>query len=324
MLTKTMTFVLLLLGLSLAAGGVMAGSQQASHKALVQDQTQPLSVLIPADIVDDFQRFVAGRNILAIDYYGGRGSRREVAELVLLYQALYLGGYRGEIEYIEQETDYLRSLQMLSVGRAAIYGTSVWKSDVTRPDSPFLVSEPLVRNGEFLAGIYTAPDNQQVLNVRDLLDLQKLTAVSSQNWHTDWRSLKSVNLRGLYHNRHWPNMVKMVRAGRADFTLAPLRGDLDQTLQLDQIQLVPVSNTAFALQGSRHWIASSAHPQGAMASDILTRGLTSLRNQGSVARAYRESGFFPAVDVPINVINRPDLIGQENSLLVNRNSALNY
>lgn len=254
--------------------------------------SQVLSILVPASIIEDFTIFVDGRDILSIDDYGGDKSRREVAEMVLMHQALYLGGYRGAIKYVEQEVDYLRSLHMIADGKAAIFGATAWYENVSAENSPYWVTEPLVRNGEFVVGLYTSAKNTKAMSVNSLADLRHLRAVSNVHWGTDWRNLELLNLTHVYSVRQWSNMARMVQAQRADFTLAPFRSGTDRSLSTEDFTLTPIPNVSFALEGSRHWVTSKTHPMGKKAYQSLSRGLASLRNQGSVVRAYTESGFF--------------------------------
>lgn len=278
----------------------------SSASAEQPSNPQPLSILVPTSIVEDFTVFVDGRDILSIDNYGGDNSRREVAEMVLMHQALYLGGYSGAIEYVAQEVDYLRSLHMIADGKAAIFGATAWYENVSADNSPYWVTKPLVRNGEFVVGLYTSAANEKAMSVSSLSDLRNLRAVSNVHWGTDWRNLELLNLTHVYSVRQWSNMARMVQAQRADFTLAPFRSNSDRVLITEDFELTPIPNVSFALEGSRHWVTSKAHPMGEMAHKSLSRGLLSLRNQGSVVRAYSESGFFQPKHDHWPEINRPE------------------
>lgn len=283
----------------------VAKADTSPHTSQLPNQSpEVLSILIPTSIVKDFNEFIAGRDILSIHNYGGLHSRREVADLILLHQALYLGGYKGRLEYQTQEVDYLRSLHMLADGKAAIFGSTAWYEHIAFADTPFWVSEPLVQEGEFVVGIYTASKNEQAMSVKSLADLKKLRAVSNQHWASDWRNLKLLELPQIYSVRNWDSMARMVYAQRADFTLAPFRSTPGRELPSDGFNLTPIPNISFALEGSRHWVTSKAHPLGRQAYESIERGLKSLRNQGTVTRAYQESGFFQPQHAQWPAINR--------------------
>ena len=80
---------LIRLGLALAcptavwAGG---GPREAPKPGAAADR--PLPALIPDDVLLDYQRFLAGRDPLAIVDFGGLHARRDVIEVLLLQQAL--------------------------------------------------------------------------------------------------------------------------------------------------------------------------------------------------------------------------------------------
>jgi len=116
--------------------------------------------------------------------------------------------------------------------------------------------------------------------------------VSNRHWESDWRNLEKINLKKMYSVRKWDSMVKMVHAHRADFTLAPFRSAPHRILSDGDINLVPIPNISFVLEGSRHWVVSKKHRLGKKVYKLLSQGMINLRNQGTIARAYRESGFF--------------------------------
>jgi len=129
----------------------------------IHAEDKALTVLVPKNIREDFMAFVGERSIISIDRYQGKYARREVIELVLLYQALYLGGYQGNITHTVQATDYRRNLQLLGEGKAVIYGTPVWGESIVGKENLFWLSEALVKDGEFVVGLYTAENNLRAL-----------------------------------------------------------------------------------------------------------------------------------------------------------------
>lgn len=64
-------------------------------------QTAPIAVL--PDIHNDYQRFLADRDVKTVTYYGGAYARRDVIELVLMLQALSLGGFSHPIQFVDEE-----------------------------------------------------------------------------------------------------------------------------------------------------------------------------------------------------------------------------
>lgn len=270
-----------------------------SSSQLTPNGANVLEIVIPSDVLAQYYNYLKGRTPLSISHFGGTGSSRVVAELILLHQALALGGYKGEIE-LQPVDDYKRMLALLNQNQADMRGLSVWREDVTATDN-ILVSAPLIRDGEYVVGLYTHPDNSRVLEAKKLLELQKLSAVSNHNWTVDWRTLESMGLSNLYHNGRYPSMIKMVHSRRIDIMLAPFPAGDDLTLKYESMALKPIGGLKVALAGSRHWVASQ---RGRNAFMMLEKGLAIMREKGGVARAFDEAGVFNPAVADWEIINR--------------------
>lgn len=253
---------------------------------------QPAAViLVPPIVYQDFKLYTDGKKIEDIDFYGGPGARRDVIEVVLMYQALSLGGFDQPIE-LHPVDSYKRILHMLGDGKALMAANSVWLEDLSAKGDRYLVSDALIRNGEFEVGLYVRPDKAAAITLNSAADLSSLTAVSSRNWTTDWRTLETLPLKSLYDAPLWYSMVKMVVADRADLLLAPFQPNESMALQVKGVRLTPVLNVKIQLDGSRHWVLSRKHPQGARAWAALQSGMDQMHGKGRITRAYQESGTF--------------------------------
>jgi hypothetical protein len=251
----------------------------------------PLAISIYEDIYTDYQRFVRGRDIATIDYYGGSGARRDVIEIVLLQQALLLGGFTDLLE-LRDEQNYLRTLRQIADGELISSGALVWYSDILNSPDLFHISQPVVNDGEFIVGFYTSPTNRKALAAKSAAQLSSLRAVSSTQWHADIATLKQLEIQHIYFTADWIHMVRMVNAGRADFTLAPFQPSAGMKIVLDGMELIPIEGIKVSLKGTRHWPVSRKHPRGAEYYAALQKGIALLKQQGRIERAYRESGFF--------------------------------
>ena len=240
-----------------------------------------------------------------VKHYVGPGMFRETAELILLHQALRLGGIQAPIELVTLDfSGPQRYLQMLSEGRAAIMGESLWASDIDTAGNRVIATTAIVAEGNFLVGIYTHPDNLQALNSQTLKDLQQLTFVSNRNWNIDWSTLERIGVERIYATNLYKNMLHMVRAGRADAILSSFPPDADLERSGDGQGLVPIRNVRIALAGSRHFAVSMSYPGGEHIYSALEKGLTLLRARGKIKQAYRESGFYHPATRDWPVLNR--------------------
>lgn len=258
---------------------------------LQANNNDPVPIGLLPDIKNDYLLFLAGRNPIDINFYGGPHARRDVAELILLQQALHLGGFNQRLLFIEEE-NYFRSIRNTVEGKILTVSGTIWLQDLDPFQEKIFISQPLVREGEFIVGMYTSPKNQRALASKNLEDLTQLRIVSSRQWKPDLTALESLGFKQIMYTPNWVNMVRMLNAGRVDLTLAPFGLEKDMRITVNGIELAPIPNIKIMIPGSRHWPVSRKHPQGHAFNTALEKGLNQLRAQGTIERAYRESGFF--------------------------------
>ncbi len=269
-----------------------------------QDISAPIGVL--PDIKKDYQEFVGARRPETVDFYGGPHARRDVVELLLLQQALILGGFKHPLSFIREE-NYFRSIRNVQEGKTLTMAGTIWLADLQAVKDKVFISSPLVRNGEFIVGLYTSPNNQLALDSKTLAELNQLRAVSSRQWKPDLQALQQLGFQKIMFTPNWVNMARMINAGRVDFALAPFELSDDLHIVVDGIELAPIPKVKIAIPGSRHWPISRKHPYGNEFYQALERGLKIMRAQGTIERAYRECGFFRASVDNWTLLNPPPL-----------------
>ena len=248
-------------------------------------------IYIRDDVYIDYQNFVNKRDVLTIKNFSGETIRRDVVDMIIAQQALKLGGFTHEFSYAPGKVNF-RNTKMLQNGDLLISFDSYWKSDAQALEDKLYISEPVIRNGEYVAGIYTSPYNQKVLKVKTLEDLQQLSSISTPKWRTDWKTLQSLNLKELTKENSWLSMTRMVNLQWVDFMLMPFNSTPDQSFTMEKIHLIPVQNVAIVLKDSRHFVISKIHPQGEAAFIAINKGIKILRERGAISKAYTEAGFF--------------------------------
>ncbi|WNO11590.1 hypothetical protein [Teredinibacter sp. KSP-S5-2] len=248
----------------------------------------PTLIVTYPDIYNDYLEFLDGRSPISITEYSGEKSRRDVVELILIQQALHLGGYQHPIAF-KLEAFYNRVMHLLDKGGVAAGASTTWDKDANK--HRYYVSEPIIRRGEFVAGLYTKTEKANDFEPTQK-NIKALTAVSNELWQVDWSALETLGMNKLYTTSEWPSMVRMVWYGRVDVTLAPFQPNDDMSVTFENMRLVPIQGVKVVLPGTRHWLVSKAHPQGKKVFSALEEGIAKLREQGTIARAYRESGFF--------------------------------
>ncbi|WNO07651.1 hypothetical protein [Teredinibacter sp. KSP-S5-2] len=265
-----------------------------------------LTVIIAEDVASDVQRFLAEKKLPAtgITDFGGKYSRRDVVEVILFHQALRLGGFEGTIQFSTQ-ADIRRALRKLSQGKYAAWATTLPDS-LIEEEQNLLKSEPLVYDSNYYVGLYTTRENLQLLSPRTLSKLREYCVVSSNLWVADWKTLQAMELPCLHSADRWELILRMLKKGRSQFTMAPFQNTPDMRFVTDEVTLFPVPGIKIALLGKRHWVTSGKHPYGSMTLSYLNKGLDILHSQGTVIKAYRESGTIQSTTDRWIVINKPN------------------
>lgn len=252
---------------------------------------KPLTIYIRDDVYQDYLAFLNGRDVLELTDFSGSFMRRDVADMVLLQQALKLGGFHNSFQYLPGKVNF-RNTKMLESGELLLSFDTYWLSDAGKLGDKVYISSPIVKRGQYMAGIYASPKNTKVFAIKKQDDLKQLTAVSTPKWHTDWATLPVLPLKELIREDEWLSQARMVHMQWVDFMLMPFYPSPDGSFVLEQIKLQLVPGVAVLLDDSRHFVISKAHPQGKLAYTALNKGLTLLEQQGRIEQLYSQAGFF--------------------------------
>lgn len=253
-------------------------------------QHQFVDVFIRDDVYEDYKTFVGERDVNKIKDFTGKTMRRDVADLVLLHQALQLGGFHKRFRYQSGKVTF-RNTRLLESGNLLLSFDTYWLADAKAMADKVFISDPVIRNGEYLAGIYASPSNSGVFRIHELTDLQRFSAVSTPKWRTDWLTLQSLPLQKLVREDEWLSQARMVSMRWIDFMLMPFFHDSDGHYRLENIHLKVVPGVAILLADSRHFVVSRKHPDGEAAYKALNRGLKILRQNGQLEKMYLQAGF---------------------------------
>jgi hypothetical protein len=263
-----------------------------THRALAQTGKEEKSwrVVLARDVYIDYQHFIGSRDPLTLKHFGGPYSRRDVVEVVLLQQALQRGGVGRRLHFILSDSEG-RTLKTLASGGADVSASSSWKSSTTGQEKKLLVSRALIAQGRFMAGLYFPEHHHALKNLAAYPEnIRRYTAVCVESWTPDIVTLKKLGSPVLL-TENWESMLGMLKKQRGDFLLAPFQPTPGLRLQAGGMTLVPVPGIKVGLAGSRHFILWRQGKEAKTLRDALDRGLQQLEAEGTLARAYRESGF---------------------------------
>lgn len=193
----------------------------------------------------------------------------------------------------------LRNRRLLETGLLLASVDTFWLAEAEQHSDYLLISEPMILNGEYTAGVYTASTNTKMLAVKNLQELQQFSAVSSKNWTADWDALESLKLIKLVDETSWTSQISLVKRGFIDFMLAPL----NVKFMIQEWELVAVPEIAIALKDSRHFVFSKHHPLGEKALEAANKGIKLMRQNGTIYKAYSDAQFFYREDFNLRIIN---------------------
>lgn len=266
-------------------------ASQALAAPSAQEPVASVDIPIERSVLDDYLRFVGDRAIAQIHHFDGAGTRRDVVDMILVQQALQLGGYPLKFNFIPSDSS-ARSTQLFVRGDVLLSLDSIWGQTANLLKSHVYISTAVIERGDYVAAIFTSPQNQKTKSIRQLSDFNGLTAVSSRAYAQDWQLLEQLPLRELRDEYNWSSMAMLVSRGWVDFMLAPFPRHRPFGYQAPGIDLVAVEGVKVLLDDSRHFVVSKKHPLAEPVYRALQQGLAQLRQQGTLTKAYQECGFF--------------------------------
>ncbi|KZN33054.1 hypothetical protein N480_24335 [Pseudoalteromonas luteoviolacea S2607] len=255
-------------------------------------QNEYVDIYIRDDVYVNYTTLIAGRSPLLVDDFHSQFIRRDVIDMVLLHKALLLGGFDKPFKYRPGNINF-RDTNLLEQGKQLLSFDTYWYEEALDKKDKLFISDPVVRKGEFYAGLYYAKTNTKMAKLSSINDLQELTAVSSNRWVVDWQTLSNLPLKRLLNETTWAAQAQMVNKQWVDFMLIPLMPHAGNDFQLAGISLVSHPHWVVLLDSSRHFVVSKLHPDGERAFLAIQRGLKKLRLQGKIVDAYRQAGLIP-------------------------------
>jgi len=244
------------------------------------------------DVYEDYVSFLAGRDPLEITSFRGHNIRRDVVDMIIAQQALKLGGFNKNFKYKVGKINF-RNTKLLEQGALLLSFDTYWLSDAKELKEKVYISSPVIKKGQYLAGVFANPTNEKVFSIQSLSDFKGLTSVSTPRWRTDWYTLMNLPLKEVFQEHEWLGQTRMVHLKWADFMLMPFMPARGNVYKLENIELKAVPGIAVILDDSRHFVISKKHPDGLLAYKALQVGLNKLRKQGLIMQAYKEAGFIP-------------------------------
>ncbi|TMO54225.1 hypothetical protein CWC21_16065 [Pseudoalteromonas phenolica] len=255
-----------------------------------------IPISIETDIYNYAQQVLGEETIESIEHFNHPSCLRDVVEFILVQKAIKLGGVNLEYDFVLGDYD-ARNIRLIQHGLLLISFDSIWLNEASQYDKDVFISDPVIRNGEFYAGIYVSHNKVSDLKPKLAQSISNLSFVTSEAWHTDVKTLTALKPKNLVIEADWLVMAKMVSNGWVDAMLAPFKPSMPFEYIGKNYNIRAIDGVKVALQDSRHFVVSKKHPLGDKTFIALQKGLKQLRKSGFIERAYKECGFLnPLVD----------------------------
>lgn len=241
--------------------------------------------------IDAFQNWTGATPWAEIKNYKNGNATRPVIDLLLQLQALRAGGLDFDFELVRTLT-YEQAKIAVIEGRAQLTAETIWDSEISEHPQALLKSETILRDGDFVKGVYGLPTNQALMKISSVEELRKHAGAVVSTWSLDVKTLENMKPANIVQTATPDLAYAAIKKGQADFTLAEFSSSPDLSSESGGARLVPVPNCKVAISGSRSWVISTKSPDAEAIQKALAAGIKVLRENGTIDRAYRESGFF--------------------------------
>lgn len=250
-----------------------------------------LKISANAAAMDAFNNWTASTSWADIKTFKNGNASRPVVDLVLELQALKAGGLDFDFELVRSLT-YELAKQSVIEGDADLTAETIWDDEITANAANFLSTDPIIRKGEFVKGIYVLPTNEKLLKLTSAGDLHDSVVAVVASWALDVKTVESLPVKSV-HKAATPELVyAAIQRGQADFVLDEFSSQPDMSVQRGGVKLIPVQGYKIGILGSRSWIVGKKSADAEALLKALVAGTKVLRDNGTIQRAYTESGFF--------------------------------
>lgn len=275
--------------------------------AWAQDKDIEITMAVMQRDLDAYHAYLKEQGISVFDLRNLTGTRnlavpnnsRVLANMVIIMQALKLGGLSPKLTPM-LAPNYTREMQLVKNGSALIMHQDAWAEDF---DNTVYQSMAIIPNGKFVKGLYVKESSVEKIRIDKLEDFRNLTAVSNKLWEVDWRTLSQLNLKQLHSVTDKMRMLDVVMLREVDFTPQDFSPAEDMAYIIPQGRLLPVPGIKLALNGSRHFMVSKIHPDGARVFEALEKGLRIMHAKGTIHRYLTETRFYRAETEKWKTIN---------------------
>ncbi|MDP2635732.1 MULTISPECIES: hypothetical protein [unclassified Pseudoalteromonas] len=284
---------------------LLISSDMKAHQPLIID------IISSENFSERYSAFVNGRDIMDITDFSPStdGSHLEIIEMILLQQALYLGGETKKVEFRPRNWVNTTEFDSLIDGSSLMLARTMWHEDLLDYRGSLYVSDAVIEFGQYEAGLYVSVDNQKAQALKPS-QLNRLTVVVNPRWHVDWRALVNTPVSVISYIGPWEDMLAMVETQVVDAMMINFSVSDHLDLNFEGKLFTPLKKLKVILPDTRHFAVSKAHPQGKQVAQALQRGLAVLSERGVIKKALQQSGFINHLTSDWQAINQQMVVSE--------------
>ncbi|KZN45636.1 hypothetical protein [Pseudoalteromonas luteoviolacea] len=251
-----------------------------------------ISVPVNRDIYGFAQTILNAQDLDSIspDIFDHPLCQRDVVDLIIIQKALQVGKADVTLDFFMIDHEEREEI-LLQSGMSMISVDTIWLSQAKALGDSVLISSPIIRKGEYFAGIYAAESRAKTLASQIKQDFSNITVVSNKAWSVDWSTIKKLNPKRLFNESDWTMMARLVSNEWVDIMLIPFNNKTPFRYTGKGYKVEAVQGVKVALLDSRHFVISKKYQNSQAIFDSLQLGIKQLRANKFIEKSYQKCGF---------------------------------
>lgn len=246
-----------------------------------------LRIAIDRNIVIHHPELMRGDICELLDRYQAP-LKRPPLDLILICKSLRASPHTFRITLLDSP-NYWRSLRLVEKGLAHTMAESIWFSDGN--EKLTYKTEAVLPIGGFEKGLYTVAGHPLLKNKHAVKHLHRYTGVTLKMWRHDWQIINTLS-PDIVSTAHYESLIKMLDAGRGDFTLHEFPQGDDLSIEPHGVKLKPIPGIKVIVYESRTLVISKKAENAKIIAKILMDGIRALNKSGETKVLYSKLGFY--------------------------------
>ena len=234
--------------------------------------------------LDGFRQSIPVSNCPPLDSPLLKNSQRNTIELMFVCHAVKEAGLAEKLILISYPNPK-RMMLMIESSEIDVDGGS--KFSVALANRNLLVSDALIRKGEFQLGIFTTANRPEVLKVKSKEGLLEKIGVTVKTWKMDRAIMERLNLKQLRFVSKGLHIYRAIYSKKGDFTFSYLK---EKKVIQQEGTLVRIEGLKVSLPDAR--VKAISHKRQDIYEAIQQFIKKSRKPEDLIKKAYLHSGFF--------------------------------